>query len=83
MISVKENIKACRDNMNQLVNQRNDISNEILRVEGALRVFLDMEKAGVNEIPLTKNPLETSEVIDAVDVQASGSEPEQQNGPTL
>ena len=83
MISVKENIKACRDNMNQLMNQRNDIASEILRVEGALRVFLDMEKAGVSEIPVTKNPLETSEVIDAVDVQASGSEPEQQNGTTL
>lgn len=83
MISVKENIKACKNNMNQLVSQRNDINGEILRIEGALRVFLDMEKAGVNEIPLTKNPLETSEVIDGVDVQASGSKPEQQNGSTF
>jgi len=83
MISVKENIKACRDNMNQLVNQRNDISNEILRIEGALRVFLDMEKAGITDIPIKKNPLETSEVIDVVDVQARGSEPEQENDPTL
>ena len=77
MISVKENIKACRDNINQLMNQRNDITSEILRVEGALRVFVDMEKAGVSEISVTKNPLETSEVIDAVDVQVSGSEPKQ------
>ena len=77
MISVNENIKACKDNINQLMNQRNDITSEILRVEGALRVFMDMEKAGVTEIPVSKNPLETTEVIDAVDVQASGPEPEQ------
>jgi len=77
MISVNENIKACKDNINQLMNQRNDITSEILRVEGALRVFTDMEKAGVTEIPVSKNPLETTEVIDAVDVQASGPEPEQ------
>jgi hypothetical protein len=77
MISVNENIKACKDNINQLMNQRNDITSEILRIEGALRVFMDMEKAGVTEIPVSKNPLETTEVIDAVDVQASGPEPEQ------
>lgn len=83
MISVQENIKACRDNINQLTNQRNEITNEILRVEGALRVFRDMEKAGIDQIPISKNPLETSEVIDEVDVQASGSEPNNSNGSTL
>lgn len=83
MISVQENIKACRDNINQLTNQRNEITNEILRVEGALRVFRDMEKAGIEQIPISKNPLETSEVIDEVDVQASGSEPNNSNGSTL
>ena len=77
MISVKENIKACKAIIDQLMNQRNDITNEILRLEGSLRVFTDMEKAGVTEIPVYKNPLETTEVIDAVDVQASGPEPEQ------
>jgi len=77
MISVKENIKACKAIIDQLKNQRNDITNEILRLEGSLRVFTDMEKAGVTEIPVSKNPLETTEVIDAVDVQASGPEPEQ------
>lgn len=83
MISVQENIKACRDNINQLTNQRNEITNEILRVEGALRVFRDMEKAGIEQIQISKNPLETSEVIDEVDVQASGSEPNNSNGSTL
>jgi len=83
MISVQENIKACRDNINQLTNQRNEITNEILRVEGSLRVFRDMEKAGIDQIPISKNPLETTEVIDEVDVQVSGSEPNNSNGSTL
>ena len=83
MISVQENIKACRDNINQLTNQRNEITNEILRAEGALRVFRDMEKAGIDQIPISKNPLETSEVIDEVDVQVSGSESNNSNGSTL
>ena len=60
-----------------------DIVNEILRVEGSLRVFRDMEKAGIDQIPISKNPLETTEVIDEVDVQVSGSEPNNSNGSTL
>ena len=83
MISVQENIKACKNNINQLTNQRNEITNEILRAEGALRVFRDMEKAGIDQIPISKNPLETSEVIDEVDVQVSGSESNNSNGSTL
>jgi hypothetical protein len=83
MISVQANIKACKENMNQLIAQRNEINNEILRLEGALRVFVDLEKTGVSDIPYNKNPLETTEVIDAVDVQAGGSEQEQQNGVSL
>lgn len=83
MISIKENIKSCRNNMNQLLNQRNEITSEILRIEGAIRVFMDMEKAGISEIPLSKNPLETSEVIDALDVRAAGSEPKQTNDTSL
>ena len=83
MISVQENIKVCRDNINQLANQRNEITNEILRIEGALRVFRDMEKAGIDQIPISKNPLETSEVIDEVDVQVSGFEPNNSNGSAL
>ena len=83
MISVQENIKACKNNITQLNNQRNEITSQILRAEGALRVFMDMEKAGVEKIQLSKNPLETSEVIDGVDVQASGSESKQENDSTV
>lgn len=75
MISVKQNIYTFKNNINELVSQRNEITNEILRLEGSLRVMVDMERAGVMEIPIPKNPLETTEVIDTQDVQAGGSEP--------
>lgn len=65
MISVKENIQK--------------IKNDILRLEGALQVFTDLEKAGVTNIPVSKNPLEYTEVLDGNDVQ-SGSEQKSENG---
>jgi hypothetical protein len=79
MISVKQNIETFKKNINDLATQRNEITNEILRLEGGLRVLVDMDKAGVVDIPVTKNPLETNEVIDSVDVQASGSTEEPKN----
>lgn len=79
MISVTQNIQKFRKNINDLIIQKNEITNEILRLEGSIRVLSDMEKAGVVEIPLTKNPLETNEVIDSVDVQASLSTEETKN----
>ncbi len=75
MISVKQNIYTFKNNINELVSQRNEITNEILRLEGSLRVMVDMERAGVTEIPIPKNPLEITEVIDTEDVQAGGPEP--------
>ena len=73
MISVKHNISIFKKNINDLHNQRNEITNEIMRLEGSLRVMVDMEKAGIVDIPIPKNPLETTEVIDTVDdVQHTG-----------
>ena len=63
MISVEDNIKACEENINKLIAQRNDITNELLRLDGALRVFMDMKKAGVTNIE-TPDPLKSTEVID-------------------
>ena len=73
MISVKRNIETFMKSINNLSKQKIEISNEILRLEGALRVLVDMDKVGVVDIPVSKNPLETNEVIDSVDVQAVGS----------
>jgi len=68
MISVKDNIQK--------------IKNDILRLEGALQVFTDLEKAGVTIIPVTKNPLEYTEVLDGNDVQG-GPEQKPENGPAV
>jgi hypothetical protein len=73
MISVKHNISIFKKNITDLNIQRNEITNEIMRLEGSLRVMVDMEKAGIVDIPIPKNPLETTEVIDTVeDVQNTG-----------
>lgn len=69
MISIQANIKSCRDNINTLIAQRNEINNEILRLEGSIRILKNMEQAGVNEITINKNPLETTEVIESDNVQ--------------
>ena len=63
MISIEENIKSHEDNINKLIAQRNEITNEILRLDGALRVFTEMKKAGINVIE-TPDPLKSTEVID-------------------
>jgi hypothetical protein len=62
-ISVEENIKGLEENLKRLVIQRNDISSEILRMEGALQVFNDMKKNGVTNIEIN-DPINSEEVID-------------------
>jgi hypothetical protein len=57
MISIDENINNCQLNLQKLNDQRNDITSEMLRVEGSLRMLMDMKKMGVSII-------ETSEVLD-------------------
>ena len=64
MISIDENINKIQENLKTLLEQRNEINHEILRLEGSLRVFMDMKKVGVKEIPIEKN-----EVIDVDDIQ--------------
>lgn len=62
-ISVEENIKGLEENLKRLAIQRNDISSEILRMEGALRVFNDMKNNGVTNIEIN-DPINSEEVID-------------------
>ena len=64
MISVKENIRKLKDDM--------------LRIEGRLNVFLELENAGVENIYIGKNPLESTEVIDGNDVRG-GNEQKTEN----
>ena len=57
MISIDENITMCQTNLQKLMEQRNDITNEMLRLEGSIRTLMDMKKLGVSII-------ETNEVLD-------------------
>lgn len=62
-ISVEDNIKGLEENLKKLIIQRNDISSEILRMEGALQVFNDIKKNGVTNIEIN-DPINSEEVID-------------------
>lgn len=68
MISIDENIKMCQTNLQKLNEQRNDITSEMLRIEGSIRTLMDMKKMGVSII-------ETNEVLASVPSGPSG-EPE-------
>ena len=68
MISIDENIKMCQTNLQKLAEQRNDITSEMLRIEGSIRTLMDMKKLGVSII-------ETNEVLASVPPGPSG-EPE-------
>ena len=57
MISIDENITSCQMNIQKLTDQRNDITNEILRLEGSIRTLRDLKRLGVSII-------ETTEVLD-------------------
>lgn len=65
-ISVAENIKGLEESLKKLLVQRNDISSEILRMEGALQVFNDLKKNGVTNIEIN-DPINSEEVIDVVE----------------
>lgn len=67
-IDIQENINS--------VNARIDsMRQELLRLEGSLRVFQQLRDAGVTDIPLGKQPdiLATNEVIDTVPIRRKPS----------
>ena len=65
MISVEQNIITTKQAIMNLVRQKKQIQNEIIKLEGALKVFTDLKDIGVEEIPVNKN-----EVIDHEDISA-------------
>lgn len=65
MISVEQNIEMVKKSMMNLVRQKKQIQNEILKLQGTLKVFTDLKNMGVEEIPVNKN-----EVIDHEDISA-------------
>lgn len=76
MISIDENIKMCQTNLQKLAEQRNDITGEMLRLEGSIRTLMDMKKLGVSII-------ETTEVLDINGSVPSGPGPEPKKDPAL
>lgn len=65
MISVEQHIRSTKQAIMNLVRQKKQIQNEILKLEGSLKVFTDLKDLGVEEIPVNKN-----EVIDHEDISA-------------
>lgn len=58
------------DNINNLLNVKKQIENELLRIEGSLKVYEEMKKVGISVIKLpnqkpTEFELENTEVIDS------------------
>lgn len=65
MISVEQHIRSTKQAIMNLFRQKKQIQNEILKLEGSLKVFTDLKDLGVEEIPVNKN-----EVIDHQDISA-------------
>lgn len=65
MISVTQNIEMIKNSITGLIRQKKQIQNEILKLQGTLKVFTDLKNIGVEEIPVNKN-----EVIDHEDISA-------------
>ena len=58
------------DNINNLLNVKKQLENELLRIEGSLKVYEEMKKVGISVIKLpnqtpTEFELENTEVIDS------------------
>jgi hypothetical protein len=67
MLSVSENIRVLEDNKKKLNEQSSIIQQEIVRLEGSLRVFLNLRDLGVENIPIPKDEVINREVTDALD----------------
>lgn len=63
-LSVSENIKVLEDNMKKLNDQIGTIQQELIRLDGSLRVFKSLADLGIEQIPLPKDVIDNSEVID-------------------
>ena len=58
-LCVSNNIKMCKENIQKLLVQKNEIEKEILRLEGSIRTFENFKKLGIEKIHI-----ETTEVVD-------------------
>jgi hypothetical protein len=66
-LSVSENIALIESNTKKLHEQIVLINAEIIRLEGGLRVFKNMQDLGIEQIPIPKDQVDNTEVIDTLD----------------
>lgn len=68
-VSISKNIEVHEKNLRQLLEQKDQATAEIFRIEGALRLLKNLKELGVEEIQGEKpveDFIENTEVIDAV-----------------
>ena len=64
---VSENIRIIEENMKKLNEQVVVIQQEMIRLDGSLRVFKNLRDVGVEKIELPKDEVTNREVIDTLD----------------
>jgi hypothetical protein len=66
-LSVSENIALIGTNIKKMQDQILAINTEIIRLEGGLRVFKNMQELGIEHVPIPKDQVDNTEVIDTLD----------------
>ena len=64
---VSENIRILEENMKKLNEQVVVIQQEMIRLDGSLRVFRNLRDVGVEKIELPKDEVTNREVMDTLD----------------
>ena len=64
---VSENIRILEENMKKLNEQVVVLQQEMIRLDGSLRVFRNLRDVGVEKIELPKDEVTNREVMDTLD----------------
>ena len=67
MLSVSENIRILEENKKKLGEQISIIQQELVRLDGSLRVFTNLRDLGVENIQIPKDEVVNREVTDTLD----------------
>ena len=67
MLSVSENIRILEENKKKLSEQISIIQQELVRLDGSLRVFTNLRDLGVENIQIPKDEVTNREVTDTLD----------------
>lgn len=66
-VSVSENIRIIEENMKKLSDQIILTQQELIRLDGSLRVFKNFSDLGIDQINLPQDEVTNREVIDKLD----------------